>query len=60
MKLLLVAEVEVGDCYGNDPEEVNWLLKDILLGAGAEDLILHSQEVGDSIGFVKVREVTKL
>ena len=55
MKLLLTIEVEIDDeLYGtSDKESMDWLINDILL-SGKDHLILHSNEIGDEIGTVKV------
>ncbi len=40
--------------HGDDQESIEWFTKNILFG---EDLILHSNEIGDSIGTIKITKV---
>ena len=55
MKLLITAEVECDDTlYSRSQEEMDWHINDILLQGPDGELILHSNEIGDSIGTVKV------
>lgn len=51
MKIKLTIEAELEDGYGIEEEEKLWLENEILVGDGS--LILHSNEVGDSVGVVK-------
>jgi len=51
MKIRLTIEVELEEGYGDLEEELLWLENEILVGDGS--LILHSNEVGDSVGVVK-------
>ena len=54
MKLLITAEVVCdGSLYSIEKEELDWLINDILLGE-KDRLILHSNEIGDEIGEVKI------
>ena len=52
MKLTLTIEVDVdANCYGfEQQDERDWFIQCVLGG----DLILHSNEIGDEIGAVKV------
>lgn len=54
MKLIMKIELEVDENFGEDPEEKEWLFKDVLKES---DLFLHSNEVGDIVGLVKVIEL---
>ena len=59
MKFLLTLELDIDEkVYGTDQDEVAWLRNDILLGNGG--LILHSNEIGDEVGLVKVLDVNVL
>lgn len=53
-KLQLVIELEYDDklMHGDDEEAKDWFIKDVLYNDGT--LILHSNEIGDQVGFVKV------
>jgi hypothetical protein len=42
--------------HGDDKEDEQWFFKDILLG---EKLIVHSNEIGDEIGILKIKEIKK-
>ena len=52
MKIKLTIEVEVDDnMIGSTQEERKWFEDEVLSGSG--DLLLHSNEIGDTIGVVK-------
>ena len=52
MILKLTIEVRLDDyVYANSEEEMLWMENEILVGDG--NLLLHSNEVGDTIGEVK-------
>ena len=53
MKLLMTIEVECDNCYSPEITELDWLINDILLNP-EDQLILHSNDIGDEIGTVKV------
>jgi hypothetical protein len=40
--------------HGNDKESIEWFYNYILKSRRKNDLILHSNEIGDEIGTVKV------
>jgi hypothetical protein len=42
--------------HGKDKEAINWFYKDILL---KDILILHSNEIGDEIGIIKIKRILK-
>jgi hypothetical protein len=46
------------DIHGGD-EGFSWFCNDILMSNIGEDLLLHSNEIGDTIGQVYVREVSE-
>ena len=56
MKLTLTIELtfDANAMHGDDPEEREWFFDTILLG---EELILHSNEIGDTVGTVKVLSI---
>lgn len=59
-KLILEIELDYPETiHGDDPEAFLWFRDSILLGAGDEgsELVLHSNEIGDEIGTVKVRSI---
>lgn len=51
MKIKLTIEVELEEGFGVEEDAKLWLKNEILVGNGS--LILHSNEVGDSVGVVK-------
>lgn len=57
-KIVLEIELDYPESiHGDDPEAFMWFRDEILLGGSGEDLILHSNEIGDEIGTVKVRSI---
>lgn len=58
MKIKLTIEVELEDGYSlhSDEEEKMWFENEVLVGDGS--LLLHSNEIGDTVGTVK--KVTNL
>ena len=57
-KLKLEIELEYNDkiMHGDDQESIDWFYDDILIGETGL-LILHSNEIGDCIGKVKVLKI---
>jgi len=57
-KLYLEIELSYPDhVHGTDPESEEWFKNEILMGNTLEDgkeLVLHSNEIGDEIGLVRV------
>lgn len=52
MKIKLTIEIDVDDnCFSFDEDAKLWLENEILVGDG--NLILHSNEIGDTLGVVK-------
>lgn len=51
MKVKLTIEVELEEGFGTSEEELLWMEYDILVADG--NLILHSNEIGDSVGVIK-------
>lgn len=59
-KLILEIELDYPETmHGDDPEAFLWFRDSILLGADDEgsELFLHSNELGEEIGTVKVRSI---
>ena len=54
--LKMVVELTYDDeiMHGKDPEAIEWFTTEVL---GDEELILHSNELGDSVGFIKMVEI---
>lgn len=52
MKIKMTIEVEVEDTFNfTDEEEKMWFENEVLIGDGT--LILHSNEIGDTVGIIK-------
>lgn len=52
MKIKLTIEIDMDDdVYSSDVDDILWLENEILIGDGS--LILHSNEIGDTLGVVK-------
>lgn len=59
IKLQIELKYEAKFMHGNDKEAIDWFYKDILMSRRKKDLILHSNEIGDEIGEVKVLRIVK-
>ncbi|MBC8522306.1 hypothetical protein H8D29_00090 [PVC group bacterium] len=58
MKLILTIELDVDEVfYGTSKEEINWLKNGILFDECKEGLYLHSNEIGDEVGSIKVLKI---
>jgi hypothetical protein len=57
-KLTIVATLELDAAFypPDDEQAQTWLVQDILMG---EVLILHSNEIGDEVGRVRIESVTE-
>lgn len=57
-KLTLTVELDYDKdlMHGDDPEAIEWFYNDILLDPKSL-LFLHSEEIGDIIGTLKIKEV---
>lgn len=58
----LVVELTYDDnvMHGTEQESIDWFENDILLQkAEGEELLLHSNEIGDTIGTVKVLDISR-
>ena len=59
-KIKMEVELEYNDeiIHGNDPESIDWFHKEILLHPSKDGgLILHSNEIGDEVGVIRVLAV---
>ena len=59
-KLILEVELDYdGEAtHGKDPDAIAWFWNDILLYPGEDgELVLHSNELGDEVGTIKVLKV---
>jgi len=56
-KIRLIVELEYDTelMHGNDPDAVEWFRSTLL----NDDLVLHSNEIGDEIGTVRVIRILK-
>lgn len=55
IKLLIELKYDEKIMHDKDKESIKWFYKDIL--GSKNDLILHSNEIGDEVGKVKVIEI---
>lgn len=51
MRIKLTIEVELEEGYGTEEDAKLWLENEILVGDGT--LLIHSNEIGDTVGTVK-------
>jgi len=58
-KIRLEIELEYDEniMHGDDPQAIEWFFEDILQDQNGE-LLLHSNEIGDTIGTVRVTRLT--
>ena len=56
IKMIVELTYDAAIMHGRDKEAKRWFFHDILLRG---DLILHSNEIGDEVGIIKVQEITK-
>ena len=54
IKLLVELEYDESIIYGNDQEAMKWFFDEIL---AKDRLILHSKEIGDEIGEIKLIQI---
>ena len=45
--------------HGDDQDAIDWFVYDVLLNPD-EDLILHSNDIGDMLGTVKITQIMDL
>ena len=46
--------------HENNRESIDWFYKDILMSRGKNGLTLHSNEIGDEIGAIKVLKILSI
>ena len=54
LKLEIELTYDAESMHGNDKDATDWFFKSILKSKRKKDLILHSNEIGDEIGTVKI------
>ena len=59
IKMLVELEYDADTMHSTDAESIDWFRNDILLGKSldCERLILHSNEIGDEVGTIRVLEI---
>lgn len=62
LKLVAVLEYDDDAMHGSDPDAIEWFRDAVLLGGMDESssLLLHSNELGDTIGEVRVLSIEDL
>lgn len=57
----ITAELKYNDkvMHGKSKEDTDWFYNSILKSKRKNDLILHSNEIGDEIGVIKILKITK-
>lgn len=57
----MLVELEYDDklMHGKSKEDIEWFYNDILKSKRKNDLFLHSNEIGDEVGQIKILEITK-
>jgi hypothetical protein len=60
-KIKMLVELEYDDklMHGKSKEDIEWFYNDILKSKRKNDLFLHSNEIGDEVGQIKILEITK-
>lgn len=56
LRLTIELDYDAEMMHGDDPDAIEWFFRDILI---EKPLTLHSNEIGDMIGTVKVLEIQK-
>lgn len=57
LRIEAVLEYDADMIHGVDPESIRWFLDDLLMNT---ELILHSNEIGDAIGVLKITSVAQV
>ena len=57
LKMLIELDYDAEIVHGDDPEAIEWFYETIL--GDKEGLFLHSNEIGDTVGLVKVLELNE-
>ena len=58
LKLEIELTYDAENMHGKDKESIDWFFNNILKSKRKNDLILHSDEIGDEIGTVKVIKIS--
>lgn len=55
----MLVELQYDDkiMHGKNKDETNWFYKEILQSKTKGELILHSNEIGDEVGLIKVLKI---
>lgn len=59
IKLIVELKYDANMMHGKDKESIDWFYNDILKTKRKNDLILHSNEIGDEVGEIKVIDILK-
>ena len=57
LKLLVELTYDEDQMHGEDPESIRWFRDEILMCENREDLLLHSNEIGDTVGSIRVLQL---
>lgn len=57
IKMIVELNYDAKLMHGDDKESIDWFYKDILGSKRKNDLILHSNKIGDEIGTIKVVKI---
>ena len=59
--ITITAELKYDDrtMHGKSKEDIEWFYNDILKSKRKNDLFLHSNEIGDEVGQIKILKITK-
>lgn len=57
IKLLVELTYDEDLMHGEDPESIRWFRDEILMCESREDLLLHSNEIGDTVGSIRVLQL---
>ena len=57
IKLLVELTYDEDLMHGEDPESIRWFRDEILMCENREDLLLHSNEIGDTVGSIRVLQL---
>lgn len=57
VRMLIEVDYDEGTMYGNDQEAKDWFFNSVL---SSGDLVLHSNEIGDTVGSLRVLECSEL
>lgn len=57
IKMIIELNYDAKLMHGDDKESIDWFYKDILGSKRKNDLSIHSNEIGDEIGTIKVVKI---